>query len=65
MGSLMAEDSSQTQWAGVVLRILCVLAVVSGVLAVILRFTERPRETLVRSYSADDFNIPVIHARKK
>ncbi len=60
--SLSAEESTQIHWAGIALVILCVLAVVSGVLAVVLRFTERPRETLVRDV-ADYLEPPVIHAR--
>lgn len=63
--SLSVQESTQIQWSGIAIGILGVVAIVSGVTAVVLRFTERPRETLVRTYSADDFDLPVIHARRE
>jgi hypothetical protein len=61
--SLSAEESTQIHWAGIAVVIFGVLAILGGVFAVVLRLTERPRETFVKRYSADDFQPPVIHAR--
>jgi uncharacterized membrane protein len=61
--SLSVQESTQMDWTGIAVAMLGVLAITAGMLAVILRFTERPRETLVRKHSADDFDFPVIHAR--
>jgi hypothetical protein len=60
-----AKEPGQSQWAGVLLAILGVGAIASAVLAILLKFTEKPSETLVRTYSADDLGLPVIHAREK
>ena len=63
---LSEEEPMQRHWAGIAVAILCVISIGTGVMAVVLRFTERPRETFVQD-AADDFKPPfeppVIHAR--
>ena len=61
--ALSGEEPSQDHWAAVAIAILGIVAISSGVTAVVLRFTEKPRETTVHE-SADQFEPPfVIHVR--
>jgi len=62
------QEGTQGDWVGVLATILGVVAIVSGVLSVVFRFTERPRETLVECAAADrkwPIDPPVIHARQE
>ena len=52
------------QWSGVPVVILSVLSAASAVLAVVLRFTEQPQETLVQETLVDPGPPGVIHARE-
>ena len=63
--SLSFDEATQSHRAGIAIGMLCIAATVSGVTAVVLRFTEQPRETLVQETVGPPFEPPVIHARLK